>query len=82
MNWKNCIDQSADITKSELVILITVIGSRNFVGPWLNKQVKIKEEKGARELLGRHNDFYWVEVSKREEKMERSPRNQAIGRGD
>jgi hypothetical protein len=34
--------------------------------------VKIKEEKGECELRGRHSDCYWVEVSKREEKMERS----------
>jgi hypothetical protein len=42
------------------------------VGPWLWKQAKIKEEKAKRELRGRHSDCYWVEVSKREEKMERS----------
>jgi hypothetical protein len=34
------------------------------------------------ELHGRCSDYYWVEVSKRVEKMERSPRKKAIGRGD
>jgi hypothetical protein len=42
------------------------------VGPWLWKYAKIKEEKGECELHGRHSDYYWVEVSKREEKTERS----------
>jgi hypothetical protein len=32
----------------------------------------IKEEKGECELCGRHSDYYWVEVRKRVEKMERS----------
>jgi hypothetical protein len=36
----------------------------------------------ASELRGRCNDCYWVEVSKREEKMERSKRKQDVGRGD
>jgi hypothetical protein len=36
------------------------------------KQVKIKEEKGKCKLCGRHYDYYWVEVRKRAEKMERS----------
>jgi hypothetical protein len=34
--------------------------------------VKIKEEKGECTLHRRHNDYYWVEVSKREEKTEQS----------
>ena len=42
------------------------------VGPWLWKQVKIKEEKGECKLRGRHNYCYWVEVRKREENMKRS----------
>jgi hypothetical protein len=42
------------------------------VGPWLWKYAKIKEKKGKYELRGRHNDCYWVKVSKREEKTERS----------
>jgi hypothetical protein len=44
--------------------------------------VKIKEEKEKRELRGRHNDCYWVEVSKRAEKMEQSKRKQDIGQRD
>jgi hypothetical protein len=39
--------------------------------------VKIKEEKGECELRGRHSDCYWVEVNKREEKMERSPEKES-----
>jgi hypothetical protein len=50
---------------------------RNFrnlgcVGPWLWKEVKNKEEEVKTKLHRRHNDFHWVEVRKREEKMERS----------
>jgi hypothetical protein len=52
------------------------------VGPWLWKYEKIKEEKVECELRGRHNDCYWVEVSKRKEKMERSKRKKFIERGD
>jgi hypothetical protein len=44
--------------------------------------VKMKEEKGECEMRGRHSDYYWVEVNKREEKMERSPRKKVVGRGD
>jgi hypothetical protein len=40
---------------------------------------KIKEEKEKCELHGRHSDCYWVEVRKREEKMERSLRKKFIG---
>jgi hypothetical protein len=41
--------------------------------------MKIKEEKAECELRGRHSDCYWVEVRKREEKMERSKRKQSVG---
>jgi hypothetical protein len=34
-----------------------------------------KEEKVKIELRGRHSDYHWIEVSKREEKMERSEEN-------
>jgi hypothetical protein len=44
--------------------------------------VKIKEEKEKCELRGRHSDCYWVEVSKREEKMEQSKRKKDVGRGE
>jgi hypothetical protein len=40
------------------------------VGPWLWKEAKKKEEKVKSELRRRHSDYHWVEVSKREEKME------------
>jgi hypothetical protein len=40
------------------------------VGPWVWKQVKIKEEKGECELRRRQSDYYWVEVNKRAKKME------------
>jgi hypothetical protein len=40
--------------------------------------VKKKEEKEKCELRRRHRDCYWVEVRKREEKMEKIPRKQAI----
>jgi hypothetical protein len=43
------------------------------------KQAKNKEEKEKCELRGRHSDCYWVEVSKREEKMEQSKRKKDIG---
>jgi hypothetical protein len=46
------------------------------------KQAKIKEEKEKCEVCGRQSDSYWVEVSKRAEKMERSKRKQVIGQGD
>jgi hypothetical protein len=49
------------------------------VGPWLWKEVKIKEEKAKLELCGRHSDCYWVEVRKREENMERSLRKKVVG---
>jgi hypothetical protein len=39
------------------------------VGPWLWKEAKNKEEKGKSELRGRHNNYHWVEVRKRAEKM-------------
>jgi hypothetical protein len=42
------------------------------VGPWLWKYAKIKKEMGECELHGRYGDCYWVKVSKRAEKMERS----------
>jgi hypothetical protein len=32
VNWKNYIEQSTNIVKSEFMILITAIGSRNVVG--------------------------------------------------
>jgi hypothetical protein len=38
-----------------------------------------EEEKVKHELRGRHSDYHWVEVSKREEKLERSTEKQAIG---
>jgi hypothetical protein len=41
--------------------------------------VNIKEENEKCKLHGRHSDCYWVEVRKREEKMERSPRKQVVG---
>jgi hypothetical protein len=41
--------------------------------------VKIKEEEVKCELQGRQSDCYWVEVRKRVEKKERSPRKLAIG---
>jgi hypothetical protein len=41
--------------------------------------VKIKEEKKKCKLRGRRSDCYWVDVSKREENMERSKRNQDVG---
>jgi hypothetical protein len=41
--------------------------------------VKNKEEKEKCKLRGRHNDCYWVEVSKREEKAEKSKIKQAVG---
>jgi hypothetical protein len=50
-----------------------------FVGPWVWKQAKIKEEKEKCELFSRHSDCYWVEVRKREEMMEQSLRKQAVG---
>jgi hypothetical protein len=43
------------------------------------------EEKGRKvekHTHGRHSDCYWVEVSKRTEKMKGSMKMQAIGRGD
>jgi hypothetical protein len=40
------------------------------IGPWLWKKENIKEEKVKHELRGRHNDYPWVKVSKRAEKME------------
>ena len=40
------------------------------VGPWLWKQVNIKEEKEKCEMCGRHSDYYWVKVRKREENTE------------
>jgi hypothetical protein len=52
------------------------------VGPWLWKQAKIKEEKEKCELHERHNDCYWVKVSKITEKTERSKEKQVVGRGD
>jgi hypothetical protein len=38
-----------------------------------------KEEKVKSELRGRHSDCHWVEVRKREEKMERSAEKKAVG---
>jgi hypothetical protein len=52
------------------------------VGPRLWKKAKIKEEKGASKICRRDSDCYWVEVSKREEKMEQIPRKKIVGRGD
>jgi hypothetical protein len=54
-------------------------GALDNVGPWLWKKVKNKEEKVKSELRGRHSDCHWVEVSKREEKMERSMEKKVIG---
>jgi hypothetical protein len=45
----------------------------------LLKEVKIKEEEVKCELHGRHSDCHWVEVRKREEKMERSARKKVVG---
>jgi hypothetical protein len=39
--------------------------------------VNIKEEKVKRELRGKHSDYHWVEVRKREQKMEQSTEKQA-----
>jgi hypothetical protein len=44
--------------------------------------VKIKEEEVKCELHERHSDCYWVKVSKRAEKKERSPRKLDVGCGD
>jgi hypothetical protein len=49
------------------------------VGPWLGKQENIKEEKEKCELRARCRDCYLVEVRKREEKMEQSPRKKVVG---
>jgi hypothetical protein len=49
------------------------------VGPWFWKEAKNKEEKVKSELRGRHGNCYWGEVSKREEKMERSSKKQVVG---
>jgi hypothetical protein len=49
------------------------------VGPWLWKEVKIKEEKVECALRGRHSNCYWGEVRKREEKMERSMEKKVVG---
>ena len=49
------------------------------VGPWLWKKTKIKEQKMKIELRGRNNDYYWVKVSKREEKMEKIKENKVVG---
>jgi hypothetical protein len=49
------------------------------VCPWMWKQDKIEEEKFKCELRGRHSDCHWVEVSKREEKPERSAKKIVVG---
>jgi hypothetical protein len=41
--------------------------------------VKNKEEKVKNKLRKRHSDCHWVEVRKREEKMERSKEMQVVG---
>jgi hypothetical protein len=56
----------------EKMIILTVC-------PWLWKKMRIKEEKGECKLCGRHSDYYWVEVSKKEEKMEQSKEKQSVG---
>jgi hypothetical protein len=49
------------------------------VVPWLWKEVKNEEEKVKSKLRERHSDCHWVEVSKREEKMEQSTEMKFVG---
>jgi hypothetical protein len=61
------------------VPFLELIKNEEFVGPWLWKYARIKEEKGECELRGRHSDCCQVEVNKGEEKMEQRLRKKVIG---
>jgi hypothetical protein len=58
-------------------IVATLPPSMN-IGPWLWKEENNKEEKVKSELHGRHSDCHWVEVRKKEEKMEKSMKMQVV----
>jgi hypothetical protein len=60
---------------------VVVEAFKEFLHKFL-EHILMKEEKGKCELRGRHSDCCWVEVNKREKKMERSPRKKVIRRGD
>jgi hypothetical protein len=53
------------------------VGGMLALGYGRKRRSRKKREK--RELRRRHNDCYWVEVSKRAEKTEQSKRKQDVG---
>jgi hypothetical protein len=68
-------DIYAEVNMASISPTITIdIYHIHGVVTWVWNQEKIKEEEVKCELRWRHSDCYWVEVRKREEKKERSPR--------